>query len=274
MAENAGRNGMAMTDRRKLGHTSLSLVLYVARRDLARRYAGSMLGAAWVLAFPVLQIGVYWAVASYGLRLRGSSGAALGPLLIAGMTPWFALSDALGAMTRSFTSNAALLKRLVVPPAIMPLASLAGALMIHVAILVITILALWALGHPPAPSIVLLIYFAGCGAVFALACGTLLALANAALRDIGQVLGPLLLLWFWATPIIWPTEALPERLRAVVTWNPLAYLVDGYRFALLGSAADLPSTEATIAFWTVTALLGLVALLAFGRFKREVADFL
>jgi len=265
---------MATTDGRTLGRTRLSLILYVARRDLDRRYAGSTLGALWALAFPVLQILVYWAVATYGLRLGQGSVYPLGALLIAGMAPWFALSDALGGMTRSFTSNAALLKRLVVPPAIMPLASLVAALMVHAAIVVIAVLALWALGHPPVPSLAALFYFAACGALFALASGTLLALANAAFRDVGQALGPLLMLWFWATPIVWPAAALPARLQPLVTWNPLAFLVDGYRFALLGRAADLPSIEATMAFWAITALLGLVAWLAFRRFKRELGDYL
>lgn len=265
---------MATTDRRTLGRTTLRLVLYVARRDLARRYAGSALGAAWSLAFPILQIGVYWAVASFGLRIGGSPDFPLGVLLIAGMTPWFAMSEALSAMTRAFTGNAALLKRLMVPAAIMPLASLAAALMVHVAIVAITILVLWAMGHPPAPRLGLLLYFAACGALFTLALGTLLALANAALRDVGQMLGPMLLLWFWATPIVWPAEALPERLGGAVTWNPLAYLVDGYRYALLGRAADWPPVEATLAFWMTAAVLGLLAWLAFRRFNRELGDFL
>lgn len=256
------------------GRTTIPLVLYVARCDLSRRYAGSVLGAAWALAFPILQIGVYWAVASYGLRLGGRADLPLGVLLIAGMTPWFALSDSLGAMTRSFTGNAALLKRLVVPPAVMPLASLVAAMMVHAAIVLLTILVLWTLGHPPSSSLALLLYFAGSAALFALASGTLLALANAAVRDVGQLLGPLLLLWFWATPIVWPAEALPEWLQPAVIWNPLAYLAEGYRYALLGRPLDLPSAESTIAFWVVTASLGLLAWLAFRRYEREVGDFL
>jgi teichoic acid transport system permease protein len=265
---------MATVYRQMFRQTALPLVLYVARRDLARRYAGSALGAVWALAFPILQIGVYWGVARYGLRLGGSSEFSLGVMLIAGMTPWFALSDALSAMTRSFTSNAALLKRLVAPPAIMPLASLVAAMMVHGAILILTIVVLWVLGYPPTPRLALLLYFAGCASLFALAFGTLLALGNAALRDTGQILGPLLLLWFWATPIVWPAEDLPESLQFVVTWNPLVYLVDGYRFALLGRPSDFPSIEATIAFWIMTAFLCIVASLAFRRFKRELADFL
>jgi teichoic acid transport system permease protein len=266
---------MAEIVRAGRGHRStIALAAYVARRDLARRYAGSGLGALWAVAFPVLQISVYWAVAHYGLRLEARDGVPIGVMLLAGMTPWFALSEALAGMTQSFTANASLLKRLVVPPAILPLASLIAAGMVHAVILLAATLLLWAAGYPPAPRFAALLYYAACGALFALAAGTLLALANVALRDVGQMIAPLLLLWFWATPIVWPAEALPQHLHWAVTWNPVAFLVDGYRHALLGPAHAAPGREATIAFWTISAGLSLAAWLAFRRFERALADHL
>jgi ABC-type polysaccharide/polyol phosphate export permease len=258
----------------KGGGTKLPLILYLARRELARRYAGSMIGAAWALAYPILQIAIYWGIASYALRPVAGGTFPLGVMLIAGMPPWFMLSEALSEMALSFTANTALLKRLVVPPAILLLARLVAAFMVHGAVLAAAIIVLWGLGHPPTLYLALLLYFAICGGSFALAVGCLLALANVPFRDVGQGAGPVLMLWFWATPIVWPAAALPAGLRWIVTWNPLAYLVEGYRSALLGPGSSLPGTEATLAFWLVTLFLFALAWLAFRRFERELADFL
>lgn len=263
-----------ITGQRRSARHKASLVLYVARREFARRYAGSVLGAAWAMAFPLLQIAVYWAVAHYGLKVGGRGGATLGAMLVAGMTPWFALSESLTAMTVSLSGNAPLMKRLVVPVEIMPAAALVSAAFVHLAIVTVAVAALWAAGYPPAPRLLSILYFGACAMILAFALGILLALANVVFRDVAQLLGPLLLLWFWATPVVWPRESLPERLQWIVTFNPLAYLVDGYRFAMLGEAAARPDAAAAIAFWATCALLGAAAWAAFRRFRYELADLL
>ena len=252
----------------------LSLLFYLARRELARRYSGSLLGPAWALVFPALQIALYWAVFRYGLRVEAQGEIPLGPMLIAGMAPWFALAEALTTMTASLKANASLVKRTALPAELLPLSSLAAAACVHGAVLVLAAAALWLLGHPPGPSLAILVYAALCAALLALSLGTLLALANVAFSDVGQAVGALLLLWFWATPILWRAEALPEGWRWLASANPLTHVVEAYRYALLGPSAGGFDGAAALSFWAVAVLLCLTAWLALRRFKREVADLL
>ena len=118
----------------------------------------------------------------------------------------------------------------------------------------------------------MLIYYGGCLAVFLLAAGSLLAMANAALRDTGQLLGSALWIWFWVTPIVWSGDILPAKFHWLIAINPLAYLVQGYRLALLGPGASPPEPGATLWFWVLTGALAALAFTAFRRFKQELSD--
>jgi teichoic acid transport system permease protein len=243
-----------------------SLLFYLARRELARRYAGSLLGPAWALVFPALQIALYWGVFRHGLRVETYRGIPLGPMLIAGIVPWLALSEALTTTTASLKANASLVRRTALPVQIIPLASLAAAACVHAAILVLAAASLWLLGFPPGPSILLLPYAALCVALLALSLGTLLALANVVFSDVGQAIGAVLFLWFWATPILWQSDRLPPGWRWAASANPLTHPVEAYRYALLGPEAGSLDPSAALSFWILASLLA--------RFKRAVADLL
>lgn len=250
------------------------LLPYLARRELARRFAGSLLGWVWAVLYPALQVSIYWAVFVLGLNLRSSATASFGAMLIAGIVPWFAISEGLGAVTASISANSQLVKRLVFPIEVLPSASLLATLVVHAFIVVLAIALLWMMGHPPVPYLPLIVYFTACMAIFVFATGMLLALANVAFRDVTQLLGSGLLLWFWSTPIVWPDSVLPARLQWLAEINPVNYLVQGYRLAFLGIHASSLNVNAAAAFWIETIILSSLAFLAFRRFKRELSDLL
>ena len=251
-----------------------SLVFYLARRELSRRYAGTLLGPAWALVFPVLQITLYWAVFRFGLQIRTQGDLPFAVMLIAGVLPWFALSEALTTMTASVRANSAIVKRTALPVELLPLSSLAAAAFAHLPVVIVAMAMLWLLGFPPDAHILLLLYAAPALALFAWSLGTLLALANAAFSDVAQGIGPALLLWFWATPILWQARMLPAGWRSVVSFNPATHLVEAYRYALLGPRAGGLDPAAASSFWVLTLALLLAAGVALRRFKREVGDLL
>jgi ABC-type polysaccharide/polyol phosphate export permease len=251
-----------------------SVAAYLARSLVARRYAGSLLGSLWALVFPALQVAVYWAVLVFGLKVKTDTSVSLAAVLIAGITPWFAFSDAVANMTLSISSNPSLVKRVVLPVEILPVANLIAALIAHSVIFVLAVAALWTLGYPPTLHLLLAPYYTACLGLFALAVGTVLALANVVFRDVSQLVGSFLGLGLWATPILWSVSALAPHLQWIERLNPMAYVVAGYRSALIGPRVAAPDLSTGLCFWGVTGVAAVVAYLLFQRFKRELADML
>lgn len=251
-----------------------ALAFYLARRELARRYAGSIAGAAWALVFPAVQVLLYWLVFGLGLKIAGAHAVPIASMLVAGMLPWFAFSEALTTTAVSISGNAALVKRLAFPLELLPISTVMAAGIVHVAVIALGVAALAALGQLPGPQLLLLLYYLPCLGLLSLALGTLLALATAGFRDVAQMVAPVLGLWFWATPIVWPEDRLPLRLAWIADANPAYYIVRGYRQALIGPAAPAPGVAEALWFWGVTAVLSALAWLVFRRFKRELADLI
>ncbi|MEQ1688399.1 MAG: ABC transporter permease [Sphingopyxis sp.] len=249
-----------------------ALAIYVARQDLSRRYADSVLGPVLALAYPAMLIAVYAAVFSLFPSLHPRGDIAFPAMLIAGMVSWFALSDATTSMTSSLSANAAMVKRIIMPVEVLPLAALISAVIIHLLLLLVAVMALWLMGHPPGVHLLAIVYAMACLIALALPIGMVLALINTALRDVAFLVSPVLQLWFWATPIIWPATALPHHLSWIATINPFAHVVAAYRFALLGPHTQMIDATAAAWFWGLAALMAVLARWAFKRFRAELAD--
>jgi lipopolysaccharide transport system permease protein/teichoic acid transport system permease protein len=118
----------------------------------------------------------------------------------------------------------------------------------------------------------LVVYFVLCNITLLLGLGWLCAALQVFYRDVGQALGVFLNLWFWATPIVWPQNIMPEKYQAVFTYNPMFYIIDGYRGQLLYETARWPGGKETIIFWTINLAILYMGTTIFRRLKPEFAD--
>jgi ABC-type polysaccharide/polyol phosphate export permease len=248
------------------------LAVHLCQRELQIRYAGSILGSLWALVFPALQILIYAAVLHFGLRLQLGGETSVLAFLVAGMLPWLAFNDALSSMATAITGHASLVKHLAIPPGLLPVARLMAAGVVHSIMVALAVVVLAVTGSPPAANIWMLPYFTLCLALLSASIGFVLALSTALYRDVAHAVAPILGLWFWATPIIWPAERLPQSLYWIVTLNPVSYIVAGYRSAMLGSGVPSVDLVSTIWFWGITGLLSLSAYLLFRIVNDELAD--
>ncbi|MCC7393459.1 MAG: ABC transporter permease [Sphingomonadaceae bacterium] len=254
---------------RILGWDHLSLIPYLARAGLQRRYADSLLGPILAIAQPTLIILVYSAIFSHVPSFR--HGGSYAPMLIAGILPWFALADGLTNMAASLTGHVALIKRAPLPAILWPLSSLAEGVVKMLILLGIAAIALAFMGHMPTSHWWSLPYLLLASAALILPIGLILALANIVLRDTSFLLPGALQIWFWLTPIVWPVALLGPQWTAWVDANPLSHLVAVNRHMLIG--APFPRDGLAI-YW---AEIGLLALLAFGLwrlFEAELRDYL
>ena len=93
-------------------------------------------------------------------------------------------------------------------------------------------------------------------------------------RDISQGLTIILNLFFWMTPIVWPLDIMPAKFRSLMLYNPMYYIIDGYRSLLIFNSVIWPSVWATVYFWSVTAIAILVGNYVFRRLKPEFSDMI
>src|SRR5262245_13118949 len=252
-----------------------SLLRTLIAQELARRFAGSIVGLAWLVVQPGLIILTYWLVFSLLLKVPLLDGRV--PFITAFLTaylPWLAFQETLMASATSVTSNPHLVKKILFPLELLPMAQLGVALIAHLVILALFVVGLIAGGRPPTLYALQLPYAILALAVLALGLGWLVAALNVFARDIAQALSAILAIGFWLTPIVWPVSVIPEPYRWALELNPFSYVVHGYLSALVLNHGLWHEPLRAIRFWAVALGCLAVGLVAFRRLKHDFADLM
>lgn len=252
------------------------------RRELKVKYTASALGAVWSLLNPV----VFLAVFSFVVAVLGTQVPDFPVFLLSGLLAWNFFSTSVQTGTRSVVDNASLVKKVAFPREILPLSAIGVALVdlaLQTAVLALFIVAS---GHgigvaalPLYPlALLALVAFTSAVTLWASA-------ANVRFRDVQHLVGLGLVVWFWATPIVYPAALVREHLSPAL-WNlylanPMTAILSGFQRALYGEpspggAAVLPDVSVgwVAAVVGVAAAAALVALYAAWRlFFRLSGDF-
>lgn len=251
----------------------LDLVRTMTQREVALRYKGSVLGIMWAVLTPVMLIAIFTFIFAGVFRARfGTSGSGwdYALYLFCGLLPWTAFQEAVQLSSQTVVQRANLVKRVVFPLEILPvaqaLASLVnqmfGTLVFLAATLVIrrelhlTILWLPVLIVPQLIATFGVAWFVSSVGVF--------------LRDVVQGVTLVLMAWMYLTPIIYPESIVPERYRPLVNLNPFAGLIRSYRNIMLeGAPPDWPG----LAYFTAFALCCFLSgYWWFAKTRRHFAD--
>ena len=116
------------------------------------------------------------------------------------------------------------------------------------------------------------IYYFFCMVILALGISWIVAALNVFTRDTARLVGVLLQVGMWATPILWDIKILPEPYRSLFSANPMHYIVQGYRDSFLYSVPVSDRIDETIVFWVTTACLFLLGVFVFKRLQPQFAD--
>ncbi|MBI2817105.1 MAG: ABC transporter permease [Acidobacteria bacterium] len=251
-----------------------SLILSMVRREILGRYRGSMGGALWTLMHPLLLMIAYYFVFAVVLRVRFAPGQGRGGFIfyfLCGMLPWLAISEALGRAPGVVLEHSGFVKRVVFPLEILPLNLTVMGLATEVFALLIFLPAValgpgihWTAGYFPLILIPQLLFTAGL-------CWFLAAL-GVFLRDTGQVIGFLLTIWFFVTPICYPASALPQESLWLFRINPVYTIVAAYRAVFLEGAA--PDWAPLAKLWVVSLLIFWAGHTWFFKAKKSFADLI
>jgi len=246
------------------------LVGFLALRDLKVRYKQAAFGVIWVVVQPIVGMLVL-TVVFHDLGHVKTSGIAYVPSTILGYTAWSYVSATVVTMTGSFIVNAPLVTKVYFPRLVMPvgavlpgLVDLAGGLVVTAGFLV------WYHVVPTIALVTLPLWIAAL-AVIAFSAGTLLGTLNVQFRDVGQVVGLLVQIWFFITPIAYLSTLVPGRLAWVYHLNPMAGVLDGLRWSVLAGPAPSVSSFASLGSGLI---LLVAATLYFLRSERRFADIL
>ena len=249
-----------------------SMIFALALRDLESRYAGTLGGTLWAFAHPVAIVVVFYFVFAIGFMAQGPVNTPFILWFVCGLVPWFFFGETLTAITNSITCNTHLVKKTVFPTEILPLVHLVSGLFPHAIFLLILSGMLVFFKIPLSLDRLGVAYFLICNCVFLLGLGWMLSALQVFYRDIAQGLTIILNLWFWITPIVWSPDIMPPEYRGLMFYNPVFYLIEGYRGMLIFESAVWPGALATAYFWSVTALFFIFGNYVFRRLKPEFAD--
>lgn len=248
-----------------------SIVWTMARWDIQARYAGTLAGLIWSVVHPLMLILIYWFVFSVGFKVGKGDEVPFIIVFLCGLIPWTTFAETLSACTTAITGSPHLVKKIVFPTEILPVVHLTAS-MISQAIMLAILLVLMAVhGLPFSLYNFQFIYFLFSLSMFCIGLGWLVSALNVFFRDVGHILAVLLNMWFWLTPIVWKPEML-GRYRPFLKFNPMYYIVQGYRSSFLPThyAGFWHDWRFGAYFWVVT-----LAMLAFGGlvFKKLKPDF-
>lgn len=255
--------------------SSRHLVMRLARAQLRNRYSASLLGALWAVIQPAMVMVVFWFVFVHGLKIASPPGEApFVALLLVGLAAWFFFSDVVTGGLNAVTSNSHLVRKVAFPLEILPLTPLMAALLVHVALLTVLTLGLIVAGEWAGWRMLYLPFFVGSLMVFSGGLAYWLAAFNVFSRDVAQSAELLLQIWFWMTPIVWAYSAFSPEVASYLAWNPMAFIVEGYRYCMLRSVAEPPDLAAGIRFWAIAAALVVSGVYVYRKLQPEFADIL
>jgi lipopolysaccharide transport system permease protein len=247
------------------------LAFQIAARDVTVRYRQTALGAAWAILQPV---GFMIVFSLFFGKVAGvsSDGIPYAVFSLAALVPWTYFANGLLLGSESLVSNSALVSKIYFPRIFMPAGILAAGFVDLAISLVILFIVVFASGLVPslavlmAPLLILIMVATALGVTAALSA------LNVRYRDVRYVIPFAIQMWLFATPIAYPSSLIGEPWRTLSAINPMVGVVEGFRWATLGTA-NAPLE--LIGVSAVSAVVLLVAGLAyFDRVERSFADFI
>jgi lipopolysaccharide transport system permease protein len=245
------------------------LVYVFVWRDLRARYKQTVLGAMWAVLQPLLTMAVFTFVFERLAKIP-SEGISYPVFALSGLLPWQFFSQGVARSGNSLVQERYLLTRVFVPRVIVPLSAVLNGLPDFGVAFAVSFGIMLFYGVVPRPAMLMALPFLLLVVGAALAVGLFLSPLNARFRDVSYLVPFFIQLWFFITPIAYPSSLVPERWRYLYFLNPVAGVIEGFRWALTGRTpirADLVITSGT----SVCVFL-LLAFLYFHWMEEAFAD--
>lgn len=247
------------------------LFVILAWRDVSVRYKQTVLGVAWAIVRPLLSMILLTVIFDKVAGLPSEEGVPYALMVFIGLMTWTLTTQAMSAASESLMGNIGLIGKVYFPRMVVPIAAMVTAMidfLFSAAILVVMLAYFGFLPSPNAvflPLIILLAFGASLGP------GLLFAALNVKYRDFRMIIPVFVQFGLYVSPIGYSSSLIPEHWRLVYSLNPMVGVVDGMRWAILGTPIYAPSLLISIAFILLLVALGVIR---FRRMEKTFADII
>jgi lipopolysaccharide transport system permease protein len=250
------------------------IIVSMAKREVANQYVGSILGFIWTFINPIVMVLVFWVVFSVGFKVKPTNDVPFVVWLTAGMASWFVFADIVIGSTGCIVSNSHLIKRTLFQSQILPVIRIVSCLITHSIFLIVLITLIILQKMEINVYYFQFLYYLFCLIFVGLGFGWATSALNVFIRDIGQIVGVIIQIGFWATPIFWDISIMPPYLQTAFKLNPMYYIVQGYRESFIYFKPFWCHPYQTIYFWFMAITIFTTGALIFRKLKPHFADIL
>ncbi len=251
------------------------LIWQLGKNDFKNRFAGTTLGSIWGFVQPFIYMLTYVIVFQYILKTGSAGNNPYVVWFLPGMSMWMCISDNIINASSSIRNYSYLVKKVVFPVDIIPIISIIGTSFVSIFLIAISVIVCTIYGY--LPNILLLIYIVFCAYCFIIAFTRFTSAVSALVPDFSQLLGVIMQLLFWFTPIIWNMTQLVNhpRLTTIFKCLPFTYLVTGFREVFIDDSIVFTNNGMfTIIFWVITIFMYIWGNYTFKKNKKDFVDVL
>jgi len=264
--------------------SSFYLILRLSAFELKSANTNNYLGRFWEILNPMIQLTIYWFV--FGAGIRKGSGVPMDngvevPFfiwMVTGMIVWFFVNPAISASSRSIYSRIQLIAKMSFPMSAIPSFVIMANFYTHLILVAVVTVFLQFTEFKLSIYYIQLPYFMIATLLFLLALALVTSTLATIVRDVQQVVQSVLKMLLYLTPLLWHTEHLMVNgidFVFILKLNPLYYIVEGYRAALLGTTwypAEYP--QLTLYFWITVVVLFFIGSVLHLKFRNRFVDYL
>lgn len=253
----------------------IMLLKKLVSNDLKSRYSGSAFGIVWAYIQPLVTILVFWYVFQIGFKNPPVDNVEYILWFIAGYIPWTFFNESVMSSTNVLYEYSYLVKKMKFNVWMLPIVKVMSSLYIHAFFLVFIVGMYFLYGYAFQIAWLSILYYTFCLTALLIGIAFLNSALAVFLKDASQIINIFLQIGFWLTPIFWADSAMTENVLQVLKHNPLYYIVNGYRDALINGVGFWAEPLGDmIYYWSVTILIVVIGLKVHNTLKVHFADLL
>ncbi len=248
------------------------LIVELIKRDFKQKYASNKFGLTWAIIEPFASIIVFWFIFSFGLRAGKHLEVPFITYMLPGYIAFLFFQISITQNCSSIRNFSYLIKQVNFRVSVIPLVKMISESIMHLIFLVITIVVLIFHGFHPNIFWLQLIYYFFSMFLFTLGLSLFISSTSLFFPDLSNILHIIIRIMFYLTPIFWNIFMLPKKFQTILKYNPMFYIVNGYRDSLLFSNPFWNEPILLIYFWSLVIVFLIVGTKVFTKLRPHFAD--